>query len=149
MMSGMTVMNCSHVLWPSGGDAGNFIIQSFPPFLFWLRSFLAGRSGNWWFRVTLKSIQNQIWGSRSLPLLKFWWKQLVTFDTNKQSARIGTRDNTFWRLQTGTMRNSKVHEHSARSSAAKVQSQIISTCVYRTQTELRQVRAAVKASPRS
>lgn len=40
-MSGMTVMNCSHVPWPSGGDVGNFIIQSFPPFF--LTPILFGR----------------------------------------------------------------------------------------------------------
>lgn len=84
MMSGMTVMNCSHVPWPSGGDVGNFIIQSFPSFF--LTPILFGRKeqkriipGDF----NLYKIRFELVGCHGflLPLLKFWQKQLVTFDT--------------------------------------------------------------------
>lgn len=130
----------------SGGNVGSFIIQSFPPFspesdLFWQRC-----GGSRWFLVTFINIKS---GSchfvcRYLHAYIIYFHFFSSSDLTERRRTSAIQD-----LRRGSGGLWSYTSTQGDAAVREVQIQIIPMSVYRRQTELWQVDAAVKANPRS
>lgn len=116
----------------SGGNVGNFIIQSFPLFspksdLFW-----QGRGGSRWFRVTLVNIKSGLscFVYRYLHACIIFFPFFSSFDWMERCTRSEK-----WHLQDTLRRNSgglgRYTSTQGDSAVSEVQIQIIPMSVYR------------------
>lgn len=135
----------------SGGNVGNFIIQSFPPFFSRVRSVLAAGwrkpmiPGDFHqHKIRFEPLGFSIFCMHIDFIFKFSPRRIrgnAARGTRNAFSDTRRRDGGGLRRYTSTRRR--------HSAVSEVLIQIIPMSVYRRQTELWQVDAAVKANPRS
>lgn len=134
----------------SGGNVGNFIIQSFPPFspesdLFW-----QGGGGSRWFQVTFINIKSGLSHLvfRYLHAHIFYFQFFSSSDSTERRTRNQKHLQGTSRRDTGGLwRYTSTQGDTLQCQKCWYKSSPMS--VYRRQTELWQVDTAVKANPRS